>query len=368
MPELIYSATFKKGSYKLLELSSESLVAAIESGTKLVIKGQPEDEAVLCTDTQTFNLTEAPTSNSLILATLQPNGDVNVNDEVGYHIEARPTLPKLRRIDTLLGPTRYNGPEAEQALSDEPKYTFSDLLSLVQASEKELKEGLVMRQAFELDGFCRLVDPAFLYQMLDQLANTATSNDVDLNHIPIKHAIHFIRQYPEQGASIPEPVIMACLATMGDWVDPPHNTAIRLDEYKVCRFVGEYLLCSGRNRDWEQDEFSRIWLDAVKRRVSPTFRPSLDMLRGLYLARQRTGMFGQMITYITYFPVHELPIEPVQRFARLFAENKLWTADAIAPYIEDLDPDKKKREALLVKFTRSQRTKDNGMVYSSRIK
>ncbi|CDH56626.1 sister chromatid cohesion protein dcc1-like [Lichtheimia corymbifera JMRC:FSU:9682] len=360
MPELIYSSSFQKGSFKLLELSNETVAASLEQCGKLVIKGQREDEAVLCTDNQTYSLHEAPTSNSLLLATPQDDETMNVVDDLSYIIEIKPCLPRLERITTLLQSTMYAGPAAESSIQGKRLYTYQDMLSLVQASEQELKEGLKSKHAFELDGYYRILDPAFMYNLLDTLANNATLYDIDLQAIPLDGAKTCIRQYPEDGDKIPDAVVIACLDAFGVWRED--GVTVALDEYKVCRFIGEYLLSTERGKEWPLEEYVTLWRNLVRKRVQDIFSPDLSMLRGLYTMRERTQLqFMQPQQYLSYFPVSELPNDPLQRFARLFAEKKQWTPDEILPYIEDLAPDQKKKDALLLKYTRTQ--KSNGQLF-----
>lgn len=71
---------------------------------------------MLCTDNQTYSLHEAPTSNSLLLATPQDDDTMNVVDDLSYIIEIKPCLPRLERITTLLQSTMYAGPAAESSI------------------------------------------------------------------------------------------------------------------------------------------------------------------------------------------------------------------------------------------------------------
>ena len=83
---------------------------------RLVIKGLPEDEAVLCTHDQTFSLRQVNTSNSLLLARKEePTDDPNLHviDDLSHTIEVIPCLARLTRIDELLQPTKYAGEAAE---------------------------------------------------------------------------------------------------------------------------------------------------------------------------------------------------------------------------------------------------------------
>lgn len=229
-----------------------------------------------------------------------------------------------------------------------------------------IENGKMGENSWDSVGYYRILDPAFMYNLLDTLANNATLYDIDLQAIPVDGAKTCIRQYPEDGDKIPDPVIMTCLDAFGIWSED--GVTVRLDEYKVCRFIGEYLLSTERGKEWPLNEFMTLWCNLVRKRVQDIFSPDLSMLRGLYTMRERTQMqLMQPQQYLSYFPVSELPNDPLQRFARLFAEKKQWTPDEILPYIEDLAPDQKQKDALLLKYTRTQ--KSNGQVfYGTRIK
>ena len=63
---LYYSETWMKEDYRLLELSDE-LSSLLTDGDTLTIRGEGEDEAVLCTKNKTYEIKAADTSNCLLL-------------------------------------------------------------------------------------------------------------------------------------------------------------------------------------------------------------------------------------------------------------------------------------------------------------
>ncbi|KAI8140627.1 sister chromatid cohesion protein Dcc1 [Fennellomyces sp. T-0311] len=372
MPELYYSNAFHKGTYRLIELSDEKIAKAIESSGELVIKGLPEDEAVLCTEDQTFSLREVDTSNSLLLARTESPNDQNLHvlDDLSYTIEAIPCLARLGRINELLQPTQYAGRAAEANLENKVQYTYEDLLSIVQASEVELQRGLAERNTFilnaagsliqwELLGKYRMLERNYMNGLLDALLTNVDIAGLDLHALPIEAAKDCIRQNQLDGQDIPEEVVEVCLNAFGDEVD---GMTLRLSQERVCRFIGEWILTSEPGKEWTEEDFMDIWRKVTR----GTFSPDMDMLKGLYVMTERKTIH-RMQNYISYFPLAELPDNPVHRFASLFSKKPLWTLEEITPYIEDIAPDSKARDKLLLKYTRRQTNKDQ-TVYSSRIK
>lgn len=60
---------------------------------------------------------------------------------------------------------------------------------------------------------------------------------------------------------------------------------------------------------------------------------------------------------IQYYPKDTLPLDPAQRFQDLFLTRSQWLLDDLLPYLDDVAVDKKKRDALLLKFARTNRIK-----------
>ncbi|CAO3678106.1 unnamed protein product [Rhizopus stolonifer] len=115
--KLTFKKDFVKDAFKLIELNTPEQVEAFESGRTIVIKGLEDDNAVLF------------------------NNEYSVEDNISSTIDLIPCLGRLDRIDTLLSGISYEGEENEEkVLKTKTLYTINEMLSIVQASEKELDQ------------------------------------------------------------------------------------------------------------------------------------------------------------------------------------------------------------------------------------
>jgi sister chromatid cohesion protein DCC1 len=72
-----------------------------------VIKGGPEDDAVLCTSDKTYNIRSVTLSNSVLVLAPVPHNDgsedqVVIQDSLNELLELVPAVPKLHRMKALL--------------------------------------------------------------------------------------------------------------------------------------------------------------------------------------------------------------------------------------------------------------------------
>jgi sister chromatid cohesion protein DCC1 len=71
----------------------------------LMIKGGPEDDAVLCTSNKTYNIRSVTLSNAVLV--VSPDVDVSedqvvIQDSLNELLELVPAVPKLHRMNILL--------------------------------------------------------------------------------------------------------------------------------------------------------------------------------------------------------------------------------------------------------------------------
>lgn len=72
-----------------------------------MIKGGPEDDAVLCTSNKTYNIRSVTLSNSVLVVSPHPHVDgsedqVVIQDSLNELLELAPAVPKLHRMIVLL--------------------------------------------------------------------------------------------------------------------------------------------------------------------------------------------------------------------------------------------------------------------------
>lgn len=238
-------------------------------------------------------------------------------------------------------------------------YSLQDLLSVVQASEQELLEGLKERGGFEHEGYYRLFDKDYLLELLDYLLTNLLIHGLDIQEITLNQAKECVREgSQEERVEIPDDILEAMLKQFSRF----EGEAIRFDRGKMCRFLGEWILLNPKGKRWEMQDFMKLWSTMSHE----LFKPELKDIEGLYILHETTKL-QTVMHYIQYFSMKELSTDPAQRFATLFSEKPLWKLEEIQMFLVDLAPTKKQLEHLLLKFARSHR-QQNTILYGSRIK
>ncbi|XP_067126212.1 sister chromatid cohesion protein DCC1 isoform X2 [Centruroides vittatus] len=359
---LVGSEDFQNDGLKLMELDS-SLLNELLKGKRYVIRGDKNDSAVLCTDTKTFEIKEAETSNSLLLLP-----DINFPEEIDnddktriinvkeitdiFHsyFELRASRPNIRKLKTLLEENPYQGEEYEKDNVGR-KYTFQDLLDVVQASQTELEKALYDIQAYLINGYWRLLDFDYMTRIFTFILNLVDSNSWPINEIPEMKLLDTLEDLE------PREIVKQSLywfADLTEKVDDDGDKFFKLNERKVCRFYAEILLRPAGKFNLE--EFLECWEKCVPEGMVT----SLSQLDGLALTD-----YTSKPNVIYFYPVSDLPDSVNERFYQLFKTQSKWTYDNIYPYIKDLTTSNQDVNVLLTKYTRAS-TEKGVKYYSSK--
>lgn len=117
----------------------------------MVIKGQPNEDAVLCTSDKTYSLRSVVLSNSVLVVTppkdteiadkgATESQDIIIRDQIHEILELVPCLPKLQRLGGLLRGREYDeGHEEDEEMSvdeDDDRPVCYTVLKLVLARLK----------------------------------------------------------------------------------------------------------------------------------------------------------------------------------------------------------------------------------------
>ncbi|XP_052777613.1 sister chromatid cohesion protein DCC1-like [Mya arenaria] len=368
-----FSEHLDSESFRLLELD-KAVLEAIENGEKVVLRGDKEDCAVLCTDSQTFEVKQGEISNAmLILPNIHFGPELSTNDEpsVRYNevnsvmhsfFELRPVKPRLAKLRQLLEKNPYSG-QAEEGDDDHQgkKFTFNELLDLVQGSENEINTALHKMQALIIDGYWRVLDFDFLVQVMGHLLQLCDENDWTHSGVPIEECLNVLQElYPR---SVVEHVIHnfcdKAVPTVSGDDDEENRMQIdidyhKLNEDKVCRFFAEQILKHARKFNLSQ--FLSTW----EKSVPEGMKTSLYQLEGLALIDRDST--PEVISYMT---VDTLPEDMDERFNFLFRMKEKWSLADITPYIKDLETDKMDVTAMLTKVARASMSQGI-KVYNSR--
>lgn len=366
-----YSDSFATEEFKLLEVDESVLKELLNDG--LTIKGDPNDEAVLCTSSTTYAIKYVSTSNTVLLlsptqhSTLQSDAtDCPENEKdctrptsagvvamVPGLIELVETAPRLDKLKVLLNQRPYTEDlDEEQMLEEDERgrtglYTMDDLANQLQASYSQIKAALESVQAVEIEGFWRIVDGNFMQGLLDVILLTAVQHDWNIKLLQESEVVQVVRN----DGYTPK-IIEHCLACYGKEVETnvqePDTRKWELEESKVCVHYAKQLLRSVPK--WRLEDFLNAW----KRNIPTGLQPELEMLKGEVLI-ERIGADS----WLRLFSVSSLPTKPAERFSALFKENPKWEWDDLEPYLRGMQAPGQSVEAMLLRYTRKTQISPN---------
>uniref|UniRef100_A0A3B4BIG8 Sister chromatid cohesion protein DCC1 n=1 Tax=Periophthalmus magnuspinnatus TaxID=409849 RepID=A0A3B4BIG8_9GOBI len=348
---LSFGEHVSSADYCLMELD-DNLCKQIEGGQSLVIRGEKDERAVLCSGDKTYDLKIADTSNLLLFVPGCQTADQLPNNLDSSHVvhaqiwgfcnsywELRKQRPKLKKLKKLLMENPYEGPTI---------YTMFDLLEMIQASEAEIKDNLKAIHACEIDGYWRLLDFDYEVKLLGHVTQLVDSESWSFNKVPLQNCLE------ELAPLEPKEMIEHCLNCYGHRYFENDKILYSLYEDKVCRALALLLLQNAVK--FNLKEFQDVWQQSVPDGMST----SLDQLKSVALV-DRTSRPET----ICLLRVEDLPEDTQERFNHLFTLREKWTEDDITPYIQDLCGEKQSTGALLTKYARC--SVQNGVkVFNSR--
>ncbi|XP_053323279.1 sister chromatid cohesion protein DCC1 [Spea bombifrons] len=358
---LSFNQAFDSGEYTLMELD-DTLCKEIETGGSLVIRGDKNDHAVLCSQNKTYDLKIADTSNLLLFIPGGKTSDQLPADQKELNVvqceiagfsnhywELRRCRPKLKKLKKLLMENTYEGPENESENNkDLPLYATNDLLDQIQASSEELMNHLKIIHACNIKGFWRVLDFDYEMKLLNHVTQLVDSESWSFSRVPLKVCLQ------ELGMLEPEEMIEHCLHFYGKTFLDDGEVYFALDEEKICRATAQMLLQNAVK--FNLGDFQEVWQQSVPEGMTTR----MDQLKGLALV-DRTSRPETIFLLKT----EDLPEDTQERFNSLFTMREKWTEADIAPYIKDLCGEKQTIGALLTKYARS--SVQNGVkLYNSR--
>ncbi|NXU03056.1 DCC1 protein, partial [Buphagus erythrorhynchus] len=350
------------GECCLLQLEP-GLCAELEAGRSLVIRGEKDEHAVLCSKDKTYDMKIADTSNMLLFVpgcktpeelNADPASCNIIHSQIaGFsknYWELRRCRPKLKKLRKLLMEDPYEGPDSQKdQTSTFSKYTTEDLLSLIQASEEEILHQLQVIDACKIEGYWRILDFDYEMKLLSHVTQLIDSESWPLSKVPLCACLE------ELGSLEPREMIEHILLSYGrKYVDDAGEVFFEMREDKICRAIAQMLLQNAVK--FNLSEFEEVWQQSVPEGMTTR----LDQLQGLALVDKSSRP-----ETIFLLKVEDLPEDNQERFNSLFGIREKWTEVDITPYIQDLCAEKQTVGALLTKYARSSML--NGVkVFNSR--
>ncbi|XP_010253605.1 PREDICTED: sister chromatid cohesion protein DCC1-like [Nelumbo nucifera] len=353
----------------LLEIDEKLLPDILHN--RVSLRGQSDEEVVLCTPSKTYAVKLFGTSNFVFLV---PPSDPSESSETASNepvvasvlkvalgiMELVEVAPKLDKLKLLLMENPYR-PEDEMDVEELEEiekdkmglFRWEDLVDRIQASDEELRAGLRALLAVEIDGYWRIVDEKYMDIVLSMLLHNAVLNGWSLNALKEDEVVGML-----EADGFPRRLALHCLEMYGGQVREGNGSNGRawvLDERWVCIHFARVVLKGGKMK---MESFMDEWMKKIPARMSASF----EMLEGEVLV-ERLGVE----TWIRAFSVSSLPSTPVDRFVVLFRERQKWEWKDLQPYIRDLRIPGLPSKGLLLKYTRKmQPTSDAEPVFSAR--
>ncbi|NWS39027.1 DCC1 protein, partial [Probosciger aterrimus] len=356
------------GECCLLQLEP-GLCAEIEAGCSLVIRGEKDEQAVLCSKDKTYDMKIADTSNMLLFVPgcrtpEQLNADQESCNIIHSQIagfsnnywELRRCRPKLKKLRKLLMEDPYEGPDSRKdQASAFSKYTTEDLLSLIQASEEEILHHLQVIDACKIEGYWRILEFDYEMKLLNHVIQLIDSESWSLKKVPLRTCLEELGSL-EPTAAHTQNILHLRMRRYSHLskVIPTGEVYFEMHEDKICRGIAQMLLQNAVK--FNLSEFQEVWQQSVPEGMTTRF----DQLKGLALVDRSSRP-----ETIFLLKVEDLPEGSQERFNSLFSIREKWTELDITPYIQDLCAEKQTVGALLTKYARS--SMQNGVkVYNSR--
>ncbi|CAG0894812.1 unnamed protein product [Darwinula stevensoni] len=246
-----------------------------EYSAHLVIRGERDDSVVLCSDESTCEVKEMEASSTMLLMqdlifpedipnTQEPAVSTKIVSQLLHHIfEANPTRPNMKRLEDLLMENPYRGKEHEKT-DDEARdlglhfYSFQDLLDRIQASEGELCGALQAIRACQINGYWRVLDFDYEFQVLSDILNYIEAESLSIDGIP--HLATLGELEALKPREILEQVFSWYLEPSGLF-SKSGEELFKLREKEVCCFLAQVLLRP--TGIFNLEEFLSSWQQSV---------------------------------------------------------------------------------------------------------
>lgn len=304
----------------------------------MTLRGQPDEDAVLCTASKTYAVKFVGTSNSVFLVPPSDKVSGSCNNKDGDSMVVASVLkvapgcmelveiaPKLDELKLLLSQNPYSFSEAsEMDTSEEGERTgiglcrWQDLVDRIQASDEELKLGLQSLSAVEIDGYWRILDDNYLHSILNMLLQDIILNDWSINALNEDEVLGVL-----EADGFPRTIAKHCLQVFCSKVDEGVGVSCgwKLDERRVCVCLAREILKEGKMK-------LEMFMEKWTRKLPDYMRASFDMLEGEVLT-EKLGIE----TWVYSFSVYSLPSTPAERFSTLFQQRPKWEWKDLQPYV-----------------------------------
>ncbi|GER32754.1 zinc ion binding, partial [Striga asiatica] len=285
----------------LLELDEKLLPEVMHE--RVALRGQPDDDVVLCTSSKTYGVKFVGTSNSMFLIPSSDKKDVDKCNTVAHVIKLTPgcmelteVAPKLDELKLILSENPYS--YGEESKTENGLYKWADLTDRIRASDEEIKSGLQSLSAVEINGYWRILNENYMNGILNMLLHNIILNDWSIDELDEGEVVGVLEK-----DGFPRNVAKHCLRVF-------------------CNMAGvaREILREGKMR-------MEVFMERWSRKLPEGMDASFEVLEGEVLT-EKLGVE----TWVYWFSKRCLPSEPAERFAVLFRERQKWEWKDLEPY------------------------------------
>lgn len=330
-----------------------------------------DDNVVLCTRSKTYSVRFLETSNSLLLlerAESPANHETDdllpkqmVRATLQGHLECRSTAPCFSALRSLL----YD--RARYSKGMEKGILWRDLLDVVQASENQLQDHLLLMDIVRLndsDTYC-VIDSNEVVMALETLLDTILVEGWSAQAIDRDGLLKRVIEQDHMDAFVAQHVLNKFFV-LNDAVGPT-TALVRLRVSWVVRALVDSFLKGCSNETCALDEVIRQVQYRLPEDALPSDFDFIDHLRGVAIwdepllnthalndPKGNTHAFGSEWTESSFYSSHndrdsqhsttvlhrlladELPLNAATRLDTLFRIRKEWTREEIDPYLDGI--------------------------------
>jgi hypothetical protein len=309
--ELTFGAEFEEDCYQFLDVKSEEYLNKILSGeVKLELVSDGHSPAIICSESETFQLLDFDTSNTLLLR----DGPTILSRQFSV-IEFRPSAPPFLQLRQLL----HSNPITEQEIRGAPLANpifYDSLFDVTLCSRREFDALLERLCAISIDGALKTPPPELQILITDEIIKYAMT-------LPEWRTIHIDTFLNRLAIPLIECPIMQnlVLAVLKCYSSETSETHAILDETKIMRFVAESVLKRARNGIMRDRDF----VSEMEGQLPPALKLIRESLFGICVYDKGT---------VKYIDEEALPIALEERLNAVFALHKQWEARAMEPLFE----------------------------------
>jgi len=342
-----FSPFVEQNKYRLIELN-EQLESALKNGEDVVIRGDPQDGVVVCTDTKTFDIKICTTSNELLVSSdlIIPRtkegptaATADLVLRVHDYMEPKEILPKLDKLQKLL-------PTFALSNDSEPKgISTAELLDRVQSSKFQLQEELNRLGAIDRDGWKVVTD---MERVSYSICTAIDSESWSLAAIDESGMVQIINEFEQVW---PEWAIQHTLKALSK---SEKDGTYEICQKKLSIQVALFILkrnAEETNQSIVLEEFTEVWKTMLPSEVEPDVK---DLFGFAYVSADKSR--GKTVEVIHYLNPLNLPGDPLMLFNFLFSLKKQWTDAELQALTKRVTPPGKQASAIISKYCRQSKS------------